>query len=272
MSYKYNISIGAYFKNETRFLCEWVEFHLLIGVEHLYLYCNDIDPTETKKVLKSYIKKGIVSFIHYPHKLTNKHDATTIYNKIFSVANKETKWLAFIDLDEFICLIKHKNINQFLKLYDDKEIAAISMLWTVFINYEQYQTTQQLQIEAYTHALIKYKSRPVYKSIIKTSRCNGMRSAHNPNLNNTKFRFVDENKYTVKIRYNAPNDMIRLNHYHLKSRNDFTIKLTNVGYWNNKISHSWKNYEKALNKPVIKNFVIQRFLPELKRKMGITDA
>ena len=37
---KYTVAVCAIFKNESVFLKEWLEYHLLIGVEHFYLYNN----------------------------------------------------------------------------------------------------------------------------------------------------------------------------------------------------------------------------------------
>ena len=36
----YYSSICAIFKDEARFLREWLEYHRLIGIEHFYLYNN----------------------------------------------------------------------------------------------------------------------------------------------------------------------------------------------------------------------------------------
>ena len=40
-SRKYEISICAIFKNEAPFLKEWLEFHLMLGIDHFYLYNNN---------------------------------------------------------------------------------------------------------------------------------------------------------------------------------------------------------------------------------------
>ena len=39
--YKYTICICGIFRNEGKYLDEWIKFHLLIGVEHFYLYNNN---------------------------------------------------------------------------------------------------------------------------------------------------------------------------------------------------------------------------------------
>ena len=35
---KYNLSICAIFKNEAKYLKEWIEYHRIFGVDHFYLY------------------------------------------------------------------------------------------------------------------------------------------------------------------------------------------------------------------------------------------
>ena len=37
----YDLAVVAIFKNEGRYLDEWLAYHLLAGVEHFYLYNND---------------------------------------------------------------------------------------------------------------------------------------------------------------------------------------------------------------------------------------
>ena len=38
---KHKVSICAIFKDEEEFLKEWLEFHLLVGIEHFYMYNNN---------------------------------------------------------------------------------------------------------------------------------------------------------------------------------------------------------------------------------------
>ncbi|MCI9362446.1 MAG: glycosyltransferase family 92 protein, partial [Hungatella sp.] len=64
---KYKVSICAIFKDESSVLREWIEYHLIVGVEHFYLYNNDsID--NYKEILDPYINKGIVTLIEWPGK------------------------------------------------------------------------------------------------------------------------------------------------------------------------------------------------------------
>ena len=52
----YDLTITAIFKNEGHYLKEWLDYHLLAGVEHFYLYNND-STDNYKEVLAPYIEK-----------------------------------------------------------------------------------------------------------------------------------------------------------------------------------------------------------------------
>src|SRR5579864_7571033 len=62
---KYNLSICAIFKNEAKYLKEWIEFHRLIGVDHFYL-CNNNSTDNFKQLLRPYTSKGVITLIPWP--------------------------------------------------------------------------------------------------------------------------------------------------------------------------------------------------------------
>ena len=64
---KYYCSICAIFKNESPYLREWIEYHLMIGFDHLYLY-NNFSSDNYKEVLQPYIDKNAVTLIEWPVK------------------------------------------------------------------------------------------------------------------------------------------------------------------------------------------------------------
>ncbi len=58
-------AVCAIFKNESVFLKEWLEYHLLIGVEHFYLY-NNFSEDNYQDILAPYIEKGQVTLTEWP--------------------------------------------------------------------------------------------------------------------------------------------------------------------------------------------------------------
>ena len=62
---KYQLSVCSLFKNESRYLREWLEYHRLIGVDHFYLYDN-ASTDRSVQILQPYIRAGLVTLVHWP--------------------------------------------------------------------------------------------------------------------------------------------------------------------------------------------------------------
>lgn len=119
------VSVVCIIKNEAPYLKEWIEYHKLIGVEHFYVYDNESDDN-TKEVLQPYIDSGIVTYIFFPGK--NMQDAA--YNHCCKHFENETKWLAVLDLDEFIVLKQKRNLQEFLADFSD--CSQVSIHWVMY--------------------------------------------------------------------------------------------------------------------------------------------
>lgn len=126
---KYNLSICAIFKNEAEYLKKWIEYHRTIGVDHFYLY--DIRSGDSfQEVLSPYIKEKIVSLIHWPeiiahddrnppHQWVLSTQIPAYENALNFIAKNETKWLLFVDINEFLVCPKGKLITNLLEEYDN---------------------------------------------------------------------------------------------------------------------------------------------------------
>ena len=123
---KYNVSICAIFKNEGKYLREWIEFHKIIGVDHFYLYNNNSNDGY-EKVLKPYIEKNEVTLINW----TKNQAQMEAYNDCIINYKEETKWIGFIDIDEFVNPISKDNIYEFLKPFE-KNRGSVLIYWKIF--------------------------------------------------------------------------------------------------------------------------------------------
>ena len=123
---RYNVCVCAIFKNEAQYLKEWIELNNLVGVEHFYLYNNNSDD-DYYSVLKPFIESGLVTLLQWE----KNHAQLECYKDGIDRFKDETKWLGFIDIDEFVVPIKTVNIYDFLKQYDNKR-GAIVFYWKMF--------------------------------------------------------------------------------------------------------------------------------------------
>ncbi len=137
---KYTLSICGIFRNEARYLKEWIEYHLLVGVDHFYLYNNkSID--YYRRTLQPYIQAGIVTFVNWPDCLTEweesadrDHWALSTQLPAYEHAIKlkaalESKWLVFVDIDEFLVPYEKTTLVEQLQPYDEYAAVTLSRVY-----------------------------------------------------------------------------------------------------------------------------------------------
>lgn len=136
-SKKYQLSICALFKNEEKFLREWLEYHLLVGVDHFYLY-NIGSQDRFQAVIDPYIRKGVVTLINWPSffDLENQPETSiallstqvAAYENVTKVvALHTTKWLMLSNVNEFIVPDGCNKITEVLDKYVDSVGVMIPM-------------------------------------------------------------------------------------------------------------------------------------------------
>lgn len=122
---KYCVSVCAIFRDESIYLKEWIEYHLVIGVEHFYLY-NNFSIDNYRESLDAYIDKGLVTLIDWPFKLAQMEAYADCVDKY----SDETNWIGFIDLDEFIVPNKFDTISKSLKKFRNRPLVIVN--WRFF--------------------------------------------------------------------------------------------------------------------------------------------
>lgn len=129
--YKYELSVCAIFQNEAPYLREWIEFHRLLGAEYFWLYNNN-STDNYLQVLQPYIAQGVVKLIDWPSPPDADWTPYQInaYNDCIQRSKEKTKWLAVIDLDEFIVSTNSKTIPEILKSYD--KYGGVFIFWQMY--------------------------------------------------------------------------------------------------------------------------------------------
>jgi len=82
---------------------EWVEFHMFVGIDHMYIY-ESIDPKLMSQKLADYISGGQVTVLDHTKpniKLFGGPQIAQMQHSIHTNAHKSW-WLAHIDSDEFL--------------------------------------------------------------------------------------------------------------------------------------------------------------------------
>jgi hypothetical protein len=214
------LSVVLIVKNEALYIEEWLEYHLLVGVQKFYIYDNE-STDNLVQILQPYIEIGIVEYIHFPY----KKKQILAYNDILEKSRKETFWLAAIDIDEFIVLVEKKTIPDFLK--DFEQYAGVKVNWLAYGSSGERHWREELVIErfkkhekmnAHFGRCVKTICNPraVFKMDIHEPFYFGFAVVVNSDKNNQKYQYMDIEQVYGNI---------RINHYHTKSYDEYLLKI-----------------------------------------------
>jgi hypothetical protein len=112
-------------QNEGPYLAEWVEYHLLVGVERFYLVLNDGEDNSSA-VLAPYLSAGLVKLSSWPGRQQQKR----IYSHYVSRLRGETCWMAIIDADEFLVPLETHSVPEILHRFENVPGGKVN--WVVF--------------------------------------------------------------------------------------------------------------------------------------------
>jgi hypothetical protein len=133
------LAIAAIFKNEAPYLKEWMDYHLLVGVEHFYLYDNG-STDQPRDVLAPYMRRGEVTLIQWPDREKESWQErkwgwvfttqVAAYEHAFLLARGHREWIAAIDIDEFLVPMQVDSLREVLELY--APYPGIEVSWQIF--------------------------------------------------------------------------------------------------------------------------------------------
>lgn len=269
--YKYDLSIISIFRNEDRFLKEWIDFHRVVGVDHFYLF-NNGSQDDYLAVLQPYIDKGIVELYDWPHQSHGIQQEwidiqCAAFRKAIDLSKGQSKWVATIDTDEFLFPTQQDNLVEFLKNYDDCTSLAIN--WQNFGTSNVKRVPKdKLMIEMLIHqSPVKCDINTFAKSIFKPEAIKYCIQPHTmENYSWTYAVDADKNIFNWKFHLSHPIlvDKIRINHYW--SRDDDFFQETKIAQYKRWIGD--KGVEGSINRNALANqFVnteILRFIPAIK--------
>ena len=204
------VGLACVAKNEDRYIEEWVDYHIKLGFDKIDVYQNDWEFFLDRPGLTMHKRAGVaVQVPCYNDHLKNLYET------------RELDWVAFLDVDEFLVLKRHKSVKDFLADYDGA--LAVGINWYFFGN---------SGLKGAGEGLVKrFKMRHRFmdrhvKSILNVSRCAEagawMRDPHCIQLD--WFDTIGVQK-SGPFNY-RPTDMIaQINHYFAKTEEEFLEKI-----------------------------------------------
>ena len=123
------LSFVSVVKNEAPYIKEWIEFHKLVGVTRFYIYDNNSEDNLTE-ILKPYIKSGQVIYQLFP----GNPIQLQAYNNAIQKYKHQTKYMGFIDIDEFVIPIESQTLIEPIEqiMNSNKMISGIGINWHIY--------------------------------------------------------------------------------------------------------------------------------------------
>jgi hypothetical protein len=259
------------FKNEDRYLREWIEYHRMVGVQRFYMVSNDDDPGSSRALLQPYIDSGEVIFEWRPGgPFVNLQ--TTIYLDVLIAATDQVRWLAFLDMDEFLLPVEGDSVAAVLAEYE--QYAALAVNWACF-GTSGLSDPPALQTAGFHMRLgDDHEENRIYKSIVDPARTLGIRSPHQCILDNEPL--MDEFGGHITHPWLNQNNLffgkrLRINHYRVRSEREFSEKLArwkNGGHPELADPEKLQVYLQRYGQCSVRDDTIQRFVPELERRLA----
>lgn len=258
--FKYNLSITSIMKNEGRYLKEWLDYHILVGVNKFYLYDNE-STDNTTEILKPYIEQGIVDYVYWP----GKNQQSITYVDSLKRHKQETKYMAIIDLDEFIVPVNYYTVPEYLATLPD--FAQLVIGWEQYGSSGYKHAQPGLLIENYKkHADKSWGIKSIVNPRLVTS-------ITNPHAHNVAGFIIDENgKKLGRIiqteKRNITTNKIRCNHYVTKSFDEYIARM-NQGSATTQLSTEYRSIEKFkwYDRNEVYDDIMDKYIDALKKTL-----
>lgn len=222
------LAIAAIIKDEARNLKEWISFHLAAGVEHIFLYDNG-SSDDTPDILQSFIRAGQITLTAWPHFTSEQNTQCLAYAHAISAYRHLYRWIACIDVDEFLFPVEAASLVDVLKDYED--IPALAVYWINFgtSGHREYQERGVLDSYVMRQRIgdgPDGRTRTNYKSVVQAARIEGIISAHAFSSPLYPVLALDEERKPIVSEEYKPIacNRIRINHYFTKSQAEWDRK------------------------------------------------
>ncbi len=212
---KHELAVCAIFREEAPFLDEWISFHLGVGATHFYLY-NNFSTDNFRDVLAPWIERGIVTLIEWPVPVGQ----LPAYRDCLKRARWDCRWIAFIDIDEFLFSPARTDVRVVLRNYADLPGVEV---WQLFFGSGGHVSRPALPV---TEAYLKRAPTGV-KTTVKTIA--NPRMVYKVGVHQCKYwqgeALDGARRRVVNAEIGAVLEPLRINHYWSRSIEDLRTKI-----------------------------------------------
>lgn len=213
------LSLCLICKDENDYLPEWLDYHILMGVDRFYIYDNE-SSTSLRESLQHYIARRWVIVVDIP----GRAQQLAAYDHCLQTFGTNTFWLGFIDTDEFLVPKNSHDLKATLAEFESYGGVAVSSLF--FGSNGHASRPPEGQIAGYTTCVHEsFNEYDLVKSIIRPS-CVVMPNSPHDFIFREGFYCVNENSVRVDGQHFPVSvGKLQLNHYYCRSEQEIQRKL-----------------------------------------------
>ncbi|KEO51734.1 glycosyltransferase family 92 protein [Thioclava pacifica] len=230
------IAIAAIVRNEARFIEEWVRFHHAVGVRHFVIY-DDASTDATREILRDVLPAEALTIVPWAQRLSDIRLGREIHNQVLAYAHAagnfgpHFRWMAFVDVDEFLVPTASDTLPQSLEALGD--IPNVSLPWHMF-GFSGHETPPEGGV------LENYRMRVrdpmsdapgirAFKMLVDPCRLTALR-VHSMETDGTSETWNDAGtKASIEAREKPEfysTAAVQLNHYYTRSKADLEAKIS----------------------------------------------
>lgn len=261
-------SIAVILKNEARIIKEYILFYKAVGADRIYIYDNESDDN-LLEVIDPFIKEGFVVYTKWPGSVVQ----TAAYRDAVKRTKGRTKWLAFVDSDEFLFPVTG-DLKTLLKDYED--YPGLGVNWRVFGPNGHDKRPEGLMMDNYTECIENDEAtiNKHIKSIVQPTKVAYVDQVHYAVYKHGRFA-VDERKEVIdntcafvpeasEAFTGVPNgEIFRINHYYTRSMEDLRIKCER-GFPDGAPKGAIESYTRIFDRPLKQDYSIKRFADKVR--------
>jgi GH35 family endo-1,4-beta-xylanase len=243
------LTLGAIIRNQEHYVKEWLAFYHLLGVERFCIALHNCTDKTVAKIKELPFQDKILLF-------QTRSDAKAVqmgvYKKINEQFGRFTKWMLFIDSDEFLFPKTVSTLSEFLTHYEN--YSSLSVNQRIFGHANHVVRPQEgLVIENYVWATFppEHSGDKFVKTIFQPKYLLGLCSPHFQVCHTLPQ--VRTDKKGFKLHGNcatgaaALHDLAQYNHYYTKSMEDWLDRY-NRGSCNDPRANDYYDVEDFFNK------------------------
>ncbi len=255
------IGIGLIVRNEAAHIAEWARFHHAVGVRRFVVY-DGASTDGTIEVLRAALPADCLTVIPWAQNLRDARLDREIHNQVLAYAHcasnfgADLRWMAFIDVDEFLIPTRGASLTEAL---DGLDAPYVALPWHMFGHSGHDAPPAGGVLRNYTRRspdpMSDLRGVRAFKSLVDPCRLTALRvhsaetDAGDAVWNDAGRRFPMAGREKPDFYSTA---RVQLNHYYARSRQELEAKISRgpnlkgkAGEYGRKVRRTVANIERG---------------------------